>query len=132
MMMEYLGIFVTAELQFRVHTGREVYHKICVDKTVDILLQNPVLRSKWNMFVEECGCEITKGRSNIFLDQILSLFIKKQSFSYAKDIVQKYKIQQKATKKKGLRKEIKRGHEFKCARLMFHKFFRRQRIFEGL
>ena len=107
---EYLtDIFVTAEIQFRVHTGKEVCHKICVDKIVDILLQNPVLRSKWNMLVEECACEITRGRSIIFLDQILSLFIKIRSFSYAKDIVQKYKIQQKATKKKGLRKEIKRA-----------------------
>ena len=107
---EYLtDIFVTAEIQLRVHTGKEVCHKICVDKIVDILLQNPVLRSKWNMLVEECACEITRGRSIIFLDQILSLFIKIRSFSYAKDIVQKYKIQQKATKKKGLRKEIKRA-----------------------
>ena len=79
-----------------------------MDKIVDILLQKPVLTLKWNMLVEECGWEITKGRSIIFLDQILSLFIKIRSFSYAKDIVQKYKIQQKATKKKGLRKEIKR------------------------
>ena len=63
----------------------------------------------YDMLVEECGCEITKGRSIIFLDQILSLFIKIRSFSYAKDIVQKYKIQQKATKKKGLRKDIKRA-----------------------
>ena len=59
------------------------------------------------MLVEVCGCEIIKGRSNIFLDQILLLFIKIRSFSYAKDIAQKQKIQQKATKKKGLRKEIK-------------------------
>ena len=121
---EYLtNIFGAAELQFCVHTGKEVCHKICVDKIVDILLQKPVLRSKWNMLVEECGCEITKGRSIIFLDQILSLFIKIRSFSYAKDIVQKYKIQQKATKKK--------GHESKYA-LLFHHFFHHQRIFEGL
>ena len=61
---EYLtNIFVAAELQFRVHTGKEVCHKICVDKIVDILFQKPVLRSKWNMLVEECGCEITKVRS---------------------------------------------------------------------
>ena len=130
---EYLtDIFVTEELQFCAHTGKEICHKICVDKIVDILLQKPVLRSKWNMLMEECGFEITKGRSIIFLDQILSLFIKIRSFSYAKDIVQKYKIQQKATKKKGLRKEIKRATNPKCAGLMFHHFFHHQRIFEGL
>ena len=107
---EYLAdILVTAELQFRVQTGKEVSHKICVDKIVDNLLHQPVLRSKWSMLVEECGCNISKGRSNIFLDQILSLFIKIYSFSYAKDIVQKYKVQQKAAQKKGLRKEIQRA-----------------------
>lgn len=77
---EYLtDIFVAAELQFRVHTGKEVCHKIFVDKIVDILLQKSELRSKWNMLVEEFGCEITKRRFIIFLDQILSLFIKIQS-----------------------------------------------------
>ena len=111
---------------------KEVCHKICVDKIVDILLQKPVLRSKWNMLVEECGCEITKGRSIIFLDQILSLFIKIWSFSYAKDIVQKYNIQQKESKKKGLWKKNQKGHESKCAGLIFHPFFHHQPIFEGL
>ena len=51
---EYLTVvLVTAELQFRVQSGKEVCHKICVDKIVDILLQKPVLRRKWNMLVEE-------------------------------------------------------------------------------
>ena len=103
------GLWYPKEYLTDIFVAAEVCHKICVDKIVDILLQKPVLRSKWNMLVEECGCEITKGRSIIFLDQILSLFIKIQSFSYAKDIVQKYKIQQKATKKKGLMKDIKRA-----------------------
>ena len=57
-----------------------------------------------------------------FLDQILSLFIKIRFFSHEKDIVQKYKIQQKATTKKGLRKEIKRDTNF----------FHLRCIFEGL
>ena len=94
-----------------------------MDKIVDVLLQKSELRSKWNMLVEECGCEITKRRFIIFLDQILSLFIKIQSFSYAKDIVQKYKFQQKATKRKGLRKEIKRATnpnvQGKCSTIFF-------------
>lgn len=112
---EYLTyILVTAELQFCVQIGKEVSHKICVDKIVDNLLQQPVLRSKWNMLVEECGCKISKGRSNIFLDQILSLFIEIRSFSYAKDIVQEYKVQQKVAQKKGLRKDIQRAANQLC------------------
>ena len=79
---EYLKEIFVAELQFCVHTGKEVCHKICVDKNFNILLLKPVLRSKWDMLVEECGCEITKGRSIIFLDQILSLFIKNHFFHH--------------------------------------------------
>ena len=83
----WTDILVTVKLRFLVQTGKEISHKICVDKIVDNLLQQPVLRSKWNLLVEECGYKISKGRSNIFLDQALSLFIKICSFSYAKDIV---------------------------------------------
>ena len=101
-------IFVV-ELQFCVHTGKEVCHKICVDKIVNIPLQKPVLRSNWNMLLDECGCETTKGRSIIFLDQILSMFIKNTVLFLCKGHHSKIQITQKATKKKGLRKEIKRA-----------------------
>ena len=65
---EYLtDIFVAAELQFRVHTGKEVCHKIFVDKIVDILLQKSELRSKWNMLVEEFGLRSQKEDSSFSL-----------------------------------------------------------------
>lgn len=107
---EYLtDILVTAELHFRAQTGKEVCHRICVDTIVGNLFKQPALKSKWNMLVEECSCEITEKRSLVFLDQILMLFIKIRSFSYAKDVVQKYKLNQRATKQKALRKEIERA-----------------------
>ena len=60
------------------------------------------------MLVEECDYKITE-RSKIFLHQTLMLCIKIRSFSYAKDVVQKYKLNQKAIEKKALRKEIQRA-----------------------
>jgi len=105
----FTDIIVTAELHFRVQTGKEVCHKICMDKIVGYLLKQPILKSKWSMLVEECGCQITERRSLVFLDQILMLYIKIRSFSYAKDVVQKYKLNQKAAKQKALRKEIQRA-----------------------
>ena len=89
---EYLrDIFVAAELQFRVHTGKEVCHKICGDKIVDILLQF-----------------LCKGH--------------------------RPKIQNsaKGNQKERLEERNQKGHESKCAGLMFHHFFHHQRIFEGL
>jgi len=66
-----------------------------MDKIVGYLLKQPILKSKWSMLVEECGCQITERRSLVFLDQIVMLYIKIRSFSYAKDVVQKYKLNQK-------------------------------------
>lgn len=63
---EYLtDILVTTELHFRTQTGNGVCHKICVDKIVDNLLKLPVLRSKWNMLVEECD-KTQKDDPNFF------------------------------------------------------------------
>ena len=101
----FTDIIVTAELHFRVQTGKEVCHKIYMDKIVGYLLKQPILKSKWSKLVEECGCQITL----VFLDQILILYIKIRSFSYAKDVVQKCKLNQKATKQKALWKEIQRA-----------------------
>ena len=89
-------ILVTTELQ----TGNGVCHKICEDNIVDNLFKLPILTSKWNMLVEECDYKITERRSKIFLHQILMLYIKMRSFSYATDVVQKYKLNQKAIQKK--------------------------------
>lgn len=113
--------------------GRSVTKSVWTRQIVDILLQKPVVRSKCNMLVEECGCQIIKERSTIFLDQILWLFIKIWSFSYAKDIVQKYKIQSKGNQKERLEEGNQKGHGSKCAGLMFYRrFFHHQCIFEGL
>ena len=125
---EYLtDIFVAAELQFRVHTGKEVCHKICVDKIVDILLQKPVLRSKWNLLVEECGCEIHHfPRSDpITVYQNTVLFLCKGHRS-------KIQNSAKGNQEERLKERNQKGHESKCAGLMFHHFFHHQCIFEGL
>lgn len=42
------------------------------------------------------------------LYSIISLYVRVRSFSLAKDIIEKYKVNAKKTKAKGLRKEISR------------------------
>ena len=53
--------------------------------------------------------------SNVF-HAIVGLYITVQSFSRAKDLIQRYKITAKQSKGKALRKEIMRSHEEETVR----------------
>lgn len=59
------------------------------------------------MLVEECSTKISLKRSKVFLAELLQLYLKVRTFSYSKDIVQKYRLEQKESKKKALRTEMK-------------------------
>lgn len=106
---QLLQITLTAEMNFRMATGKEKpSHKIHCNKIVDQLLKDVNLKSNWNVLLEESGVEFMKAKANVILDQLLSLYVKIRSFSYSKDIVQKYKIEQKRAKQRALRKELKK------------------------
>jgi hypothetical protein len=45
------------------------------------------------------------------LENILKLYLRVRSFSYAKDYISKYKIKEKQTKSKSLRKNLKRSKD---------------------
>jgi hypothetical protein len=55
------------------------------------------------------GCkDLPKQTTKLCLENIIKLYIKVRSFSYARDYISKFKIKQKAAKSKALRKELKR------------------------
>ena len=54
---------------------------------------------------------VDKDIAKDVLERILNLYIKVCSFSYAKYIVNQFKISQRNTKSKALRKEIQRATE---------------------
>ena len=108
----------TAEIQFCVDTGKEVSHKICVDKIVDIFL-----RSKWNMLVEECGCEITKGRYTFFSYIRSYNCLSKDGSFLMKGHCSKIQNSAKGNQEERLEEGSQKGHESKYAGLMFHQFF---------
>jgi hypothetical protein len=112
---EYLAqIMLTAEMEFRISTeGKNISHKVNCGEIIIKLLKNSLLRSKWTMLVEECITHIDSKRSKVFLAELLQLYLKVRTFSYSKDILQKYKLKQKQSKKKALRTEMK-GKE-RCA-----------------
>ena len=70
-------------------------------------LESPLIKSLWENILQECK-DLPKQTTKLCLENIVKLYIKVRSFSYARDYVIKFKIKLKAAKSKGLRKELKR------------------------
>ena len=77
--------------------------KLCNDT-----LDSPLVKSLWDNILQGCGKELSKQVHMICLENIIMLYLKVRSFSYAKGYINKFKIQQKAGKSKALRKKLKR------------------------
>ena len=77
------------------------------------VLSSALVKSLWNNILENCDTEISKECQSLRLENIIKLYIQVRCFSYAKDIVNKYKISEKLSRKKALRKELKKSEEQK-------------------
>jgi hypothetical protein len=77
------------------------------DKLCNDALDSPLLKSLWDNILQRCGINISKQTNKLCLENIVKLYLRVRSFSYAKDYISKFKMQQKAKKSKGLRKELK-------------------------
>jgi hypothetical protein len=80
--------------------------KLCND-ALDLLL----LKSLWENIMQDCSQETSKQIKKLCLENIVKLYSRVRSFSYAKDYISNFKMQQKAVKSKSLRKELKRKNE---------------------
>ncbi len=85
-----------------------VVKSIPCDKLCNDTLNSPLVKSLWDNILQGCGQELSKQTHKICLENIIMLYLKVRSFSYAKDYINKYKIQKKTGKSKALRKELKR------------------------
>ena len=56
-----------------------------------------------------CNEEVSKQSNKLCLENIIKLYLKVCSFSYAKDYISKFNIQRKAAESKALRRELKRS-----------------------
>ena len=57
------------------------------------------------------GAEKSCSTEKLLLENIVKLYLRVRSFSYAKDYISKYKIKGKQTKSKAIRKDLKRRKE---------------------
>ncbi len=67
----------------------------------------PLAKSLWNNIVEQCDIEVSKECQSLCFENIVKLYSTVRAFSFARDIVNKYKLLEKTQQKKALRKQLK-------------------------
>lgn len=102
-------IFLKTEHYFRQCTLKTGLQKIdFVDITLKSTSDGDIL-ANYHLIVADAGCKPDSDVKKGILHDIVSLYVRVRSFSYAKDIVQRCKIKDKQIKSKSLRKEISRS-----------------------
>ena len=107
-----LGILEEAEISFRKHVGTgditDTIRNIPIDTICVSTLDSPLVKSLWHNIVLDSGVEKSSPTQKLLLENIVKLYLRVRSFSYAKDYISKYKIRGKQTKSKSVRKDLKR------------------------
>ena len=106
---DLVQILETVEIVFRQFIAKQatVVSAIPCDTLCSEALESPLIKSLWENILQECK-DLPKQTTKLCLQNIVKLYIKVRSFSYARDYISKFKIKQNAAKSKGLRKELKR------------------------
>ena len=92
-----MGIIEEAELCFRknVSEGKLLLRSIPTDAICESTLSLPMVKSLWDNIVLEAGIDESCSTQKLCLENIVKLYLRVRSFSYARDYVSKYKIREK-------------------------------------
>lgn len=101
-------IFTIAELYFKDKTSGKHIAAIKKEDMVATLENNYELIALYDQWVSSAELEVSKNVSEDILHQALVLYTTVRSFSFARDVINKYKFQKKGSKSKALRTELKR------------------------
>ena len=93
------------------NTNKDNVSYLPVDTMVNEVLASPHIKSLWCNIIQNCCEQISKECQSLCLENVVKLYITVRSFSFAKDIVNKYKLSQNVQKTKALRKDLKKGSE---------------------
>ena len=101
-------IFRTVEEHFRIETNTGHFRRIETKKMTANLIKNIDINGAYNNILVKCSFELSKETRYNLLEKLISLYLRVRAFSTARDIIDKYRVEQKAkTKDKGLRKSLK-------------------------
>ena len=104
-----VSIAEVCELTFRNNTNADRLSILPAETMVNKVLSSALVKSLCGNIVENCDTEISKECQSLCLENIIKLYIQVRCFAYAKDMVNKYKISEKLSCKKALRKELKQS-----------------------
>lgn len=102
-------IFLKTDEYFRQSTSKAGLQRIDIVGITKTSTTDSDVLANYQLIVSEADCDSYSHVQKDVLHNIVSLYIRVRSFSYAKDIVQQYKIKAKQRKSKSLRKEISRS-----------------------
>ena len=109
---DLVGILEEAEYLFRKQvsdSSEGTLRKICTDTICNSTLQSPVVQSLWDNIVMSAGVDQSSCTQKMCLENVIKLYLRVRSFSYARDYLTKHKIKEKLLKKKALRKDLKQS-----------------------
>jgi len=105
------AIFVIAEKIFCIKTN-EKQRTVNIFAMVKAVMEFSHVIENYKAILSACDMEISKEVSKIVLYNMISLYMRVRAFSFAKDIVQKHKIDQKKVGKvSSLRKTLKNSSD---------------------
>ena len=106
------NIFVNTEQHFRKATEEETILRSISRDAIIVECQKDVdIVSNFKTVVDNAELQIEKNTAADILQAVVRLYITVRCYSFANDIVQKYKTKLKLNKSKGIRKEIKRASD---------------------
>ena len=107
---DLVNILEIVEILFRnfIASSKTIVKTIPCDSLCNTALDLPLIKSLWENIMMGCSEEVSKQSNKLCLENIIKLYLKVRSFSYAKDYISKFNIQRKAAKSKALRRELKK------------------------
>ena len=78
-----------------------------VDKVVEEVQTSSFAKRLWSNIVDQWELELSKEWRSLCFENIAKLHSTVRGFSFARDIVNKYRLKEKTQKKKALRKQLK-------------------------
>lgn len=109
---DLVGILEETEYLFRKEvsdSSQGTLRKIPTDSICSKTLESPVVKSLWDNIVMSAGVDQSSSTQKLCLENVVKLYLRVRSFSYARDYLTKHKIKEKQLKKKALRKDLKQS-----------------------
>ena len=79
--------------------SKHLLRNIPTDTICNATIKFPVVKSLWNNIVMSSGVDPSSSTQKLCLENVIKLYLKVRSFSYARDFLTKYKPQENKPKK---------------------------------